>query len=90
LAIGANVTQANFHRGARRAQAQFARAGYDANVASYRQNRAYRISGVQDEITGAGGFDSTQQTQQQAVDSARRTLDISTAVTAEAWLVTWT
>src|SRR5712671_4069274 len=36
-AVGANVGQDIFSGGARRAQMQFARAGYDANVASYRE-----------------------------------------------------
>ena len=36
-ALGANVAESIFTGGARRAQVQFAQAGYDANVASYRQ-----------------------------------------------------
>jgi outer membrane protein, multidrug efflux system len=78
-ALGANVTQDIFSGGALRAQVQFARAGYDANVASYRQTVLGAFQEVQDEITGLSVLIEAQQTQQQAVDSARRTLDISTS-----------
>jgi multidrug efflux system outer membrane protein len=78
-ALGANVTQEIFTGGARRAQLQFARAGYDANVASYRQAVLGAFQEVQDEITGLIVLIEAQQSQQQAVDSARRTLDISTS-----------
>src|SRR5712692_5298705 len=78
-ALGANVAQDIFTGGARRAKVQFARAGYDANVASYRQAVLSAFQEVQDEITGLSVLIQAQQTQQQAVDSARRTLDISTS-----------
>jgi outer membrane protein, multidrug efflux system len=78
-AVGANVAQEIFTGGARRAQLQFARAGYDANVASYRQTVLGAFQEVQDEITGLSVLIQAQQTQQEAVDSARRTLDISTS-----------
>jgi outer membrane protein TolC len=78
-AIGANVTQDIFTGGARRAQVQFARAGYDANVANYRQTVLMAFQEVQDEITGLTVLMEAQQTQQEAVDAARRTLNISTS-----------
>jgi NodT family efflux transporter outer membrane factor (OMF) lipoprotein len=78
-AVGANVAQEIFTGGARRAQLQFARAGYDADVASYRQTILGAFQEVQDEITGLSVLIQAQQTQQEAVDSARRTLDISTS-----------
>jgi multidrug efflux system outer membrane protein len=78
-ALGANVAQEIFTGGARRAQLQFARAGYDANVAGYRQTVLAAFQEVQDEITGLFVLIQAQQTQQQAVDAARRTLDISTS-----------
>jgi outer membrane protein, multidrug efflux system len=77
-ALGANVTQDIFSGGALRAQVQFARAGYDANVASYRQTVLGAFQEVQDEITGLSVLIQAQQSQQLAVDAARRTLDIST------------
>ncbi len=78
-ALGANVGEAIFTGGARRAQMQFARAGYDANVASYRQTVLAAFQEVQDQVTGLAVLIQAQQSQQQAVDAARRTLDISTS-----------
>jgi multidrug efflux system outer membrane protein len=78
-ALGANVAQDIFTGGARRAQLQFARAGYDANVASYRESVLTAFQEVQDEITGLTVLIEAQQTQQQAVDAAQRTLNISTS-----------
>jgi multidrug efflux system outer membrane protein len=78
-ALGANVAQDIFTGGARRAQLQFARAGYDANVAGYRQTVLAAFQEVQDEITGLSVLIQAQQSQQLAVDAARRTLDISTS-----------
>jgi multidrug efflux system outer membrane protein len=77
-ALGANVAQDIFSGGARRAQLQFASAGYDANVASYRSTVLNAFREVQDSVTGLTVLQQAQQAQQKAVDSARRTLDIST------------
>jgi NodT family efflux transporter outer membrane factor (OMF) lipoprotein len=77
-ALGANVTESIFTGGARRAQVQFARAGYDANVASYRQTVLGAFQEVQDDLTGLGVLDEGLQSQRKAVSSAQRTLDIST------------
>jgi multidrug efflux system outer membrane protein len=78
-AVGANVTEDIFSGGALHAQVQFARAGYDANVATYRQTVLTAFQEVQDEITGLIVLIQAQQSQQLAVDAARRTLDISTS-----------
>jgi multidrug efflux system outer membrane protein len=77
-AVGANVAEDIFTGGARRAQMQFARAGFDANVASYRLTVLSAFQEVQDDLTGLTVLSEAQQSQQQAVDAARRTLDIST------------
>jgi multidrug efflux system outer membrane protein len=78
-AIGANVTESIFTGGARRAQVQFSQAGYDANVATYRQTVLTAFQEVQDDITSLGVLMQAEQSQLQAVDAARRTLDISTS-----------
>jgi multidrug efflux system outer membrane protein len=78
-ALGANVAQQIFTGGARRAQVQFSQAGYDANVAGYRQTVLGAFQEVEDDITGLSILIQAQQSQQQAVDAARRTLDISTS-----------
>jgi multidrug efflux system outer membrane protein len=77
-AVGANVAEDIFTGGARRAQVQFARAGYDANVASYRQTVLSAFQEVQDELTALNVLSEAQHEQQDTVDAARRTLDIST------------
>jgi outer membrane protein, multidrug efflux system len=77
-ALGANVAEDIFTGGARRAQMQFARAGFDANVASYRLTVLSAFQEVQDDLTGLTVLSEAQQSQQQAVDAAQRTLDIST------------
>lgn len=76
-AVGANVAESIFTGGARRAQVQFARAGYDASVASYRQTVLGAFQEVQDDVTGLGVLSEARQLQQKAVDAARRALDIS-------------
>jgi outer membrane protein, multidrug efflux system len=78
-AVGANVAEDIFTGGARRAQMQFARAGWDASVANYRQTVLSSFQEVQDELTALNVLSEAQQEQQQAVDAARRTLDISTS-----------
>jgi multidrug efflux system outer membrane protein len=78
-AVGANVAENIFTGGSRRAQMQFARAGYDANVASYRQTVLGAFQEVQDDVTGLAVLKQAEQSQQQAVDAARRTLDIATS-----------
>jgi len=77
-ALGANVAESILTGGARRAQVEFAKAGYDATVANYRQSVLAAFQNVQDDVTGLQILQQASQTQQQAVDAARRTLDIST------------
>ena len=78
-AVGANAAQAIFTGGSRRAQTQFAKAGYDATVASYRGTVLNAFREVQDDVTGLIVLDQAFHSQQQAVDSSRRTLDIATS-----------
>jgi len=76
-AIGANVAEAIFTGGARRAQVEFAKSGYDVNVANYRQSVLAAFQEVQDDVTGLTVLEQARATQQLAVDAARRTLDLS-------------
>jgi multidrug efflux system outer membrane protein len=78
-AVGANVAESIFTGGSRRAQVQFAKAGYDANVAAYRDSVLNAFREVQDDVTGLTVLEQANQSQQQAVDSARRTLDIASS-----------
>jgi multidrug efflux system outer membrane protein len=78
-AIGANVAESIFTGGARRAQVQYARAGFDASVADYRDTVLNAFREVQDTVTGLTVLNDAQKTQQQAVDASRRALDIATS-----------
>jgi len=77
-AIGANVAESIFTGGARRAQVQYAQAGYDATVANYRGTVLQAFREVRDSLTGLTILDQAFQSQQQAVDASRRNLDIAT------------
>jgi outer membrane protein, multidrug efflux system len=77
--FGANIAESIFTGGARRAQVQFAQANYDATVAGYRQTVLQAFQEVQDDLTGLTIFDQAYQSQQQAVNASRRTLDIATS-----------
>jgi outer membrane protein, multidrug efflux system len=77
-AVGANAAEAIFTGGSRRAQTQFAEAGYDATVAGYRNTVLSAFGEVQDDVTGLMVLDQAFHSQEQAVDAARRTLNIST------------
>ncbi len=76
-ALGANVAEAIFTGGARRAQVEFAKSGYDVSVANYRQSVLGAFQEVQDDVTGLTVLEQARATQQLAVDAARRTLDLS-------------
>jgi multidrug efflux system outer membrane protein len=76
-AVGANVAETIFSGGQRRAQVEFAKGGYDASVAGYRNSVLTAFQEVQDDVTGLTVLDQAKQSQQQAVDAARRTLDLS-------------
>ncbi len=78
-AIGANISQEIFTGGARRAQVQFSRAGYDAAVANYRGAVLNAFREVQDNITGLQVLDAARKSQADAVASAHRQLDIATS-----------
>lgn len=76
-AFGANAVESIFTGGARRAQTQFAKAGYDASVASYRQAVLNAFGEVQDDVNGLLVLGNAQKSQQDAVNAARRELDIA-------------
>jgi outer membrane protein, multidrug efflux system len=78
-AVGANVAEAIFTGGSRRAQTQFAKAGYRASVASYRDTVLNAFREVQDDVTGLLVLDQAFHAQEKTVDSARRTVDIATS-----------
>jgi len=78
-AVGANLAESIFTGGSRRAQVQFAKASYDASVAAYRDTVLNSFREVQDDVTGLTVLEQAKDSQQQAVDAARRTLDIASS-----------
>ena len=76
-AFGANAAESIFTGGQRRAQVQFAKAGYDASVAGYRETVLNAFGEVQDSVTGLLVLDAAQKSQQDTVDAARRTLTLA-------------
>ncbi len=78
-AIGANVSQQIFTGGARRGQVHLTQAAYDATVANYRATVLNAFREVQDNVTGLQVLEAARKSQMDAVDSARRQLDISTS-----------
>ena len=78
-AVGAYVSQEIFSGGARRAQARFSEAAWDAAVVQYRDTVLNAFREVQDDITGLEVLDSARKSQAEAVASARRQLDIATS-----------
>ena len=76
-AIGADAAEMIFAGGQRRAQMQFAKAGYDASVAGYRETVLNAFGEVQDSVTGILVLNEAQKSQQDAVNAARRTLTIA-------------
>jgi len=77
-AVGANAAEAIFTGGSRRAQTQFAKAGYEGSVAAYRDTVLNAFREVQDDVTGLTVLEQAFRSQEKTVDSARRTVDIAT------------
>jgi outer membrane protein, multidrug efflux system len=78
-ALGANVAQDIFSGGALHAQVQYQQANYDATVANYRDTVLNAFREVQDNITGLEVLAAARQSQEDAVNSARKQVDIATS-----------
>jgi multidrug efflux system outer membrane protein len=77
-AIGAAVAESVLTGGARKAQVQFAEAGYSGAVANYRGAVLTAFQEVEDNLAGLGILDQALNAQRQAVNDARRALEIAT------------
>ncbi len=77
--IGLSATQTLFDGGRISANVDFARAGYDGTVATYRRVVLTAMQEVEDGITGLAALESASTQAQTAVTSARRVLDMATA-----------
>jgi multidrug efflux system outer membrane protein len=77
-AIGAAIAESVLTGGARKAQVQFAEAGYSGAVANYRGAVLAAFQEVEDNLSGLGILDQAAKTQKQAVNDARRALELAT------------
>jgi NodT family efflux transporter outer membrane factor (OMF) lipoprotein len=77
--IGVSATQTLFDAGRTRANVDFARAGYDVSVATYRRTVLTAMQEVEDGITGVASLDRATAQAQVAVASAQRVLDMADA-----------
>jgi NodT family efflux transporter outer membrane factor (OMF) lipoprotein len=75
--IGVSATQALFDAGRTRANVDFARAGYEISVATWRRTVLTAMQEVEDGITGVASMDRATAQAQVAVTSAQRVLDMS-------------
>jgi NodT family efflux transporter outer membrane factor (OMF) lipoprotein len=76
---GASLAQAVFDRGQRQLQSAQARAAADQAVAAYRQSVLTSLQEVEDNLVLARALRDEAQHQQQALDAARRTLELTLA-----------
>lgn len=77
--IAASLTQTIFDGGARSGQVNFAKANYEAAVASYQATVVNAFREVQDAISGLEFLDAARRSQTAAVASAQRQLDLASA-----------
>jgi len=77
--LGVSATQTLFDAGRTRANVDFARAGYDIALATYRRTLLTAMQEVEDGITGVAALDRATAQAQAAVASAQRVLDMSDA-----------
>jgi NodT family efflux transporter outer membrane factor (OMF) lipoprotein len=78
-ALGVTATQTIFDGGRIRANVDFAQAGYDATVASYRRTVLTAMQEVEDGITGLSALDRANAQAAVGVASSRKVLDLATA-----------
>jgi multidrug efflux system outer membrane protein len=76
--VGAAVAETVLSGGARRAQVQYAQAGYDLTVANYRGSVLTAFQEVEDNLAGLKVLDNAAKAQAAAVADARKALDIAT------------
>ena len=76
-ALGANVAETVFSGGRRRAQVDFAKSGYGASVANYRQTVLTAFQEAEDSLSGLSVLAQAAETQQLSVEAAQRALKIA-------------
>jgi multidrug efflux system outer membrane protein len=76
--VGAAVAETVLSGGARKAQVQYAQAGYDLTVANYRGSVLTAFQEVEDNLAGLTVLDNAAKAQAAAVADARKALEIAT------------
>lgn len=76
--VGAAVAETVLTGGARRAQVEFAKAGYDEAIANYRSAVLTAFQEVEDNLAGLNVLDRASKAQAEAVADARKALEIAT------------
>jgi len=72
--VGASVSETVFDGGLRRAQTDFARAAYDATVATYRQTALSAFQGVEDNLAALRILEEEAGVQNEAVKAAEKSV----------------
>jgi NodT family efflux transporter outer membrane factor (OMF) lipoprotein len=75
--VGASISETVLDGGLRRAQTDFARAGYDATVATYRQTVLTAFQGVEDNLAALRVLQDEAAVQDEAVGAAGRTVFVT-------------
>ena len=76
--VGAGISQTVYDGGLRRAQTDFARAAYEATVATYRQTVLAAFQSVEDSLAALRILEQEAQVQAEAVTAARRSVTFTT------------
>ena len=76
--VGGSISETVFDGGLRRAQTDFARAAYDATVATYRQTVLTAFQGVEDNLAALRILEDESRVQGEAVKAAERSVVLTT------------
>jgi NodT family efflux transporter outer membrane factor (OMF) lipoprotein len=77
-AVGPSISETVFDGGLRRAQTDFARAGYDASVGTYRQTVLTAFQAVEDNLAALRILEQEAQVQDEAVQDAQKSVTLTT------------
>jgi NodT family efflux transporter outer membrane factor (OMF) lipoprotein len=76
--VGPSISETVFDGGLRRAQTDFARAGYDASVGTYRQTVLTAFQAVEDNLAALRILEQEAQVQDEAVKDAEKSVTLTT------------
>jgi outer membrane protein TolC len=76
--VGPSISETVFDGGLRRAQTDYAQAGYDANIAAYRQTVLAAFQAVEDNLAALRILAQEAQVQDEAVQKAQQSVTMTT------------